>query len=428
MCDAPGSRPAEVPCRDPMRSTRQRPNPARASPGRGALPACRRPSATRDAGAAGGLGDERFADHRRHPAGRRPRRLRAAPRPTPASTAWPRPASGSHNAHAHNVVTLPCHANILSGLLPTRRTASGTTRGFRFPAAADTLATLLKAARLPHGRLRQRLPARRALRPRPRLRRLRRRASSAASRVPACRSRRDRAPRPSSGRGDSSRRCPRASPGSCWVHVYEPHFPYVNANYQDDVAAADSARGAAPRAALARRTGGATLVVATGDHGESLGEHGEATHGILAYEATLRVPLVIAMAGAPPAVVTDAVRHVDIAAHDPRGCRRRNSWRPRWAKPPARDSGPGAGGRTVLLRGPLGKPRPRLGAAARRHRRQPEVRRPADRGAVRPRQRPCRAQEPRGRQGRRCPAAAPAHGPASWRTARARFGRNRRER
>ena len=35
-----------------------------------------------------------------------------------------------------------------------------------------------------------------------------------------------------------------------------------------------------------------TLVVVTADHGEALGEHGEATHGIFAYESTLRVPMI----------------------------------------------------------------------------------------------------------------------------------------
>ena len=35
------------------------------------------------------------------------------------------------------------------------------------------------------------------------------------------------------------------------------------------------------------------LVVMTADHGESLGEHGELTHGLFAYEGTLKVPLVV---------------------------------------------------------------------------------------------------------------------------------------
>ena len=42
-----------------------------------------------------------------------------------------------------------------------------------------------------------------------------------------------------------------------------------------------------------------TLVVIAADHGESLGEHQERTHGLFAYEATLRVPLVV---WAPPVV------------------------------------------------------------------------------------------------------------------------------
>ena len=32
-----------------------------------------------------------------------------------------------------------------------------------------------------------------------------------------------------------------------------------------------------------------TLVIVTADHGESLGEHGELTHGMFAYEPTLHV-------------------------------------------------------------------------------------------------------------------------------------------
>ena len=63
---------------------------------------------------------------------------------------------------------------------------------------------------------------------------------------------------------------------------------------------------------------GPTLVIVTADHGESLGEHGELTHGMFAYEATLHVPLIMARvdphsARPPDGVVIDApVRHVDI--------------------------------------------------------------------------------------------------------------------
>jgi Tfp pilus assembly protein PilF len=56
-----------------------------------------------------------------------------------------------------------------------------------------------------------------------------------------------------------------------------------------------------------------TLVVLTADHGESLGEHGERTHGLFAYEATLRVPLILfAPSVVPPAVVDSLAGHDDI--------------------------------------------------------------------------------------------------------------------
>lgn len=48
-------------------------------------------------------------------------------------------------AHAHNVVTLPSHANILSGRLPFQHGVRDNA-GFRFPADTETLATRLKAA------------------------------------------------------------------------------------------------------------------------------------------------------------------------------------------------------------------------------------------------------------------------------------------
>jgi tetratricopeptide (TPR) repeat protein len=54
-------------------------------------------------------------------------------------------------------------------------------------------------------------------------------------------------------------------------------------------------------------------VVLTSDHGEGLGQHGEQTHGVFAYEPTLRVPLILF---APrlfgPVVVRSPARHVDV--------------------------------------------------------------------------------------------------------------------
>ena len=56
-----------------------------------------------------------------------------------------------------------------------------------------------------------------------------------------------------------------------------------------------------------------TLIIAVGDHGESLGEHGELTHGIFLYDATLHVPLIMAGPDVPRGkVIDDQVRSIDL--------------------------------------------------------------------------------------------------------------------
>ena len=86
-----------------------------------------------------------------------------------------------------------------------------------------------------------------------------------------------------------------------WVHVFDPHAPYrppapFDAQYAaqpyfGEVAAVDAAL--APLFDDLRAAPQPTLVVVTGDHGEALGDHGEQTHGLFAYESTLRVPLIV---------------------------------------------------------------------------------------------------------------------------------------
>ena len=56
-----------------------------------------------------------------------------------------------------------------------------------------------------------------------------------------------------------------------------------------------------------------TLWVICGDHGEALGEHRERTHGMLLYDSTLRVPLLISAPGRAAAVRDDAVTLADVA-------------------------------------------------------------------------------------------------------------------
>ncbi len=49
-----------------------------------------------------------------------------------------------------------------------------------------------------------------------------------------------------------------------------------------------------------RAAGDDVMVLAIGDHGEGLGEHGEKAHGLLVYESTIRVPWILKLPGGPP--------------------------------------------------------------------------------------------------------------------------------
>lgn len=86
-----------------------------------------------------------------------------------------------------------------------------------------------------------------------------------------------------------------------WVHFFDPHFPYdppppwkerLTDSYDAEIAAADEGLGRVLAALAGAGATERTLVVVAGDHGEDLGEHGEATHGVFLYDSTLRIPLV----------------------------------------------------------------------------------------------------------------------------------------
>ena len=159
------------------------------------------------------------------------------------------------------------------------------------------------------------------------------------------------------------------------------------------MAAADAALEPLLRPILEQGASGRTLVILTSDHGESLGEHGEATHGVFAYEATLRVPLVVyAPALFRPRVVAEPVRHVDLVPTvlDVLGMRAPAGLAGRSLLPllAGRRRGRAAG---RLLRGDLDLDQPPLGAAPRAARRRAQVHRAAAAGALRPRRRPRRA-------------------------------------
>ena len=118
-------------------------------------------------------------------------------------------------------------------------------------------------------------------------------------------------------------RPPGAATFFLWVHYYDPHAPYEPppalaerfraAPYDGEIAFVDSQlarllRGLENEGALAR-----TLVLVTADHGEALGEHGEDTHGLFVYDATLKVPWIMAGPGLPTGRVAATVaRGIDV--------------------------------------------------------------------------------------------------------------------
>src|SRR6267154_4894310 len=88
-----------------------------------------------------------------------------------------------------------------------------------------------------------------------------------------------------------------------WMHLYDPHYPYrppapYSDQYKDrlydgEIAFADAQVGRIIAFLKAKDLYRNTLIVLSGDHGESLGEHGEKTHGFFIYNATLHVPVII---------------------------------------------------------------------------------------------------------------------------------------
>ncbi len=94
-----------------------------------------------------------------------------------------------------------------------------------------------------------------------------------------------------------------SGPWFAWVHVYDPHEPYAapepfasrysSTPYDGEVAYVDSALGQMFDELQNAGRLDRTLVVVSSDHGEALGDHGERTHGLFAYESTLRVPLIV---------------------------------------------------------------------------------------------------------------------------------------
>jgi arylsulfatase A-like enzyme/Flp pilus assembly protein TadD len=214
-------------------------------------------------------------------------------------------------------LTLPAHASLLSGLLPPHHGLRNNGAG-SFPEGTATLATLLSGEGYRTGAFVGAFVLDRRFG-------LARgfevyddeveRAPGAAVALEAERPGRQVVDRALAWLG---REDPR--PFFLWVHLYDAHAPYqptpehrARHPYDGEIAAVDAAVGRLLAELDRRGLGESTVVAVAADHGEGLGEHGEATHGLLLYESTLRVPLLVRVPGVRPRVVETPVSLVDLA-------------------------------------------------------------------------------------------------------------------
>ena len=201
-------------------------------------------------------------------------------------------------AHAHAVLTRPSHASILTGTYPYENGVRDHS-GYRLKAGLPTIASMLKAQGFETGAFVGAVPLERRFG-----------LDGGFDVYDDCFGRTGNtsdfalAERPAGEVVDAALTWIGGRQGRwfAWVHVFDPHAPYAppppfdveyaGRAYHGEVAYVDKALG--PLLEAAGHSTRPTMVVVTSDHGEGLGDHGELTHGLLAYETTLRVPLIVA--------------------------------------------------------------------------------------------------------------------------------------
>jgi arylsulfatase A-like enzyme/Flp pilus assembly protein TadD len=221
------------------------------------------------------------------------------------------------NAHAHNVITLPSHTNILTGLYPFQHGVRENA-GFKLDPKFPTVATMLRPLGYATGAFVGAFPLDRRF------------GLDQGFDVYD----------DNYGKGESSvdfvvqeRKASAVLDAAAkwwdanatkkrflWVHVYDAHAPYSPPEpfftrfradeYLGEISYVDSELSRVLGPILAKDPN--ALVIITGDHGEARGDHGERTHGLFAYESTLKVPLIVAGPGLQHRVDADYVRHIDI--------------------------------------------------------------------------------------------------------------------
>ena len=114
-----------------------------------------------------------------------------------------------------------------------------------------------------------------------------------------------------------------SKPFFLWVHLYDPHVPYnlsppFSERYKDrpydgEIAYADAELARLMECLRRKSPPGKMLVAVLSDHGESLGEHGEYTHGVFLYDSTLRIAFLLSGPGVPAGLRVKAqARTIDV--------------------------------------------------------------------------------------------------------------------
>ncbi len=245
-------------------------------------------------------------------------------------------------ARAHVPMTLPSHTSILTGVLPPRHGVRNNVM-FRLDAGVPTIATMMKAAGYRTGAfvgafvLNARFGLNRGFdtyddrvaadAQATSFNFARRRAEAvvtAAADWIAGATRQSPAPAQQSAinlkSAISNLQSRDRLPWFAWVHLFDPHAPYDapvefragRSPYDAGVAYTDAMLGRLFDRLKASGEFDHTIVIVTADHGESLGEHGETTHGLFAYDTTLAVPLIVRAPHGPTDVVDVPVGHVDL--------------------------------------------------------------------------------------------------------------------
>jgi len=216
---------------------------------------------------------------------------------TPALDALARQGVVFERAYTPVPITLPAHVSLMTGLLPPAHGVRGN-GAFALGPNVPTLAEAMKAS----GRQTAAFVGGFPLSRRFGLNRGFDEYDDAMSKAPGVNY--DFAERRAHDVVEAATRWMSVNPGPVfvWVHLFDPHAPYdpppefrTGDPYRDEIASADAAVATLISAwdARAKRS----VVVATADHGEAFGEHGEWSHSLFIYDTTLHIPLIVRAPG-----------------------------------------------------------------------------------------------------------------------------------